>query len=286
MRIATTVAEVRDAVREAKREGCNVGFVPTMGALHDGHARLIELCRDSSDFPVVSIFVNPTQFGPGEDFTRYPRTWDGDRAVCARAGARLVFLPDVGEIYPGLSRGEETAVTVPRISSILEGASRPGHFQGVATVVCKLFNIVQPDLAWFGLKDYQQTVVIRRMTAELHLPVEIRLGETVREPDGLALSSRNRYLDPQDRQAAVILSKALNRAVEAVRGGERDADRVRQILRSEIESEPRARLDYAEVADAETLELPARLDEGCSRVALLAVRIGSTRLIDNALLPG
>ena len=285
MLIATTIAEVRAAVREAKLAGRTVGLVPTMGALHEGHARLIELCRDSSDFRVVSIFVNPTQFGPNEDYSRYPRTWESDRAICEQTGAHAVFLPGVDEMYPGLGRGEETVVAVPRISSILEGAIRPGHFQGVATVVSKLFNIVQPDLAWFGLKDYQQTVVIRRMVADLNMPVAIRLGETVREPDGLALSSRNRYLDPQDRQAAVILSQALRNAVDAVAAGERDPDRVRQIFRTTIESQPRAQLDYAEVADAETLERPERLGEGRSRVALLAVRFGSTRLIDNALLP-
>jgi pantoate--beta-alanine ligase len=282
-REVTTLFDARAAVSAAKSEGKAVGLVPTMGALHEGHARLIEQCRDEADYVVVSVFVNPTQFGPAEDFTRYPRTLEADRLVCERIGADLVFAPGVGEMYP---RGREPAtfVEVPGLSDVLEGASRPGHFRGVATVVLKLFSIIQPDLAYFGAKDYQQQLVIKHMVADLNLPVTVVTVPTVREPDGLALSSRNRYLDPDDRRAAVVLSRALDRARLAVAGGEGDANRVRQVLTETIESQPRARLDYAEVADPETLEPLARIDRARGAVGLLAVRFGSTRLIDNAVL--
>jgi pantoate--beta-alanine ligase len=255
-----------------------------MGALHAGHARLIEEARRAAGFVVVSIFVNPTQFGPAEDFSRYPRTPEADAALGAQAGADLIFAPTVAEMYP---RGPgATFVEVPGLSDVLEGASRPGHFRGVATVVLKLLQIVGPDLAAFGQKDYQQLRVIRRLVAELDVPVAILGVPTVREADGLALSSRNRYLDADDRRAAAVLSEALRRAEAAVAGGERAADRVRQVLRQTIESEARARLEYAEVADAETLEPLAEVGPGRRAVALLAVRVGPARLIDNALLPG
>lgn len=280
----TTIDEVRNLVREARADGLRIGLVPTMGALHAGHARLIEVCRRDSDFVVVSIFVNPTQFAPTEDLARYPRTPDGDRHLCGEGGASLVFGPSVDEMYP--SKGEGTYVEVHDLSNRLEGESRPGHFRGVASVVLKLLNIVQPDLAYFGEKDYQQLQVIRRMVADLDVPVSIRSLPTVREVDGLAMSSRNRYLGPDDRAAAVVLSRALGEAVDAVRLGERSGDRVRQILRARIESESRATLDYAEVADAETLAPIAQLGAGRRAVALLAVRVGPARLIDNALLPG
>jgi len=220
------IDEVRSAVAAAKASGKVVGLVPTMGALHDGHARLIERCRDETGLVVVSIFVNPTQFGPNEDLARYPRTPELDYRLCASAGADLVFAPGVAVMYPPGSTS--TSVEVPGLSGILEGASRPGHFRGVATVVLKLFSIVAPDVAYFGAKDYQQQVVVRRMVADLDIPVAVRVVPTVREPDGLALSSRNRYLDPEDRAAATILWSALRRAKEAVAGGETDAGRVRQ----------------------------------------------------------
>lgn len=279
-----TIAEVRTAVRQAKAEGKRVGFVPTMGALHDGHERLIDVCRRESDYVIVSIFVNPTQFGPSEDFARYPRTLPADRARCARAGADGVFAPSVDEMYP---RGALCSfVDVPELSGILEGRSRPGHFRGVATVVQKLFQIVLPDAAYFGQKDYQQLQLIRRMARDLDSPVAIYGVATAREPDGLAMSSRNRFLSPEERQAATVLSHALRAATEAVRGGETDADRVRQILRETLESEVLAHVDYAEVADAETLAPLVTLDPSRGGVALLAVRIGPVRLIDNSLLPG
>jgi pantoate--beta-alanine ligase len=280
-RVVETIEGVRRAVAEARGSGSVVRLVPTMGALHEGHARLIETARRESGFVVVSIFVNPTQFGPAEDLAKYPRTLDADLATCERAGADLVFCPEVATIYPP---GPPAAfVEVPGLSDILEGASRPGHFRGVATVVLKLFGIIGPDLAYFGQKDYQQQVVLRRMVADLNVPVRIETVPTVREADGLALSSRNRYLSPDERRAATVLSRALREAQAAVDSGERSSDRVRRILTEVIESEGLVRLDYADVADAETLEPLSELG-GRRAVALVAARVGPPRLIDNALL--
>jgi pantoate--beta-alanine ligase len=281
-RLVKTIDDVRGAVEAARASGRVVGLVPTMGALHAGHVALIEACRAEAGFVVVSIFVNPTQFGPLEDYGRYPRTIEDDLARCAEGGADLVFAPDAEVMYPhGLA---STFVEVPGLSEVLEGASRPGHFRGVATVVLKLFEIVRPQLAVFGLKDYQQQLVIRRMVRDLALPIAIRTIETVREPDGMALSSRNRYLDPRQRQAATVLVRALRLAARAVAEGERQGDRVRQIVRETVQSELLASLDYAEVADAETLEPLALLEPGRRAVALLAVHVGATRLIDHVIL--
>jgi pantoate--beta-alanine ligase len=280
----TATEAVRAAVRSARDRGQTVALVPTMGALHQGHGHLIEQARREADCVVVSIFVNPTQFGPTEDLARYPRTPDDDHRLCQQAGATHVFAPDDATMYPPESAG--TFVEVPGLSRALEGASRPMHFNGVTTVVMKLFQIVGPDLAFFGRKDYQQLVLLQRMVADLNVPVIIRPVETVREADGLAMSSRNRYLSPEERAAATVLHRALTEAAKAVREGERDADRVRQILRSRIESERLARLDYAEVADAATLRPLGEADSAGGAVALLAVRFPSARLIDNALLPG
>jgi pantoate--beta-alanine ligase len=255
-----------------------------MGALHAGHARLIERCRAESDFVVVSIFVNPTQFGPGEDLARYPRTLEHDLAVCQAHGGDLVFAPDESVIYPGGRCG--TFVEVPGLSAELEGASRPGHFRGVATVVLALLEIVRPHLVVLGQKDFQQQLLIRRMIADLHVPVEVVTEPTVREADGLALSSRNRFLSPEERRAACVLFAALTQAKAAVAAGERDANRVRQILDQTIKLEALARLDYAEVADAESLDPLVEIEPGRPAVALVAARVGSTRLIDNALLTG
>ncbi|SIN85066.1 pantoate--beta-alanine ligase [Singulisphaera sp. GP187] len=278
-----SIAEVRQAVGEARARGLRIGLVPTMGALHDGHVHLIERCRAAADFVVVSIFVNPTQFGPSEDFTRYPRTPELDRDRAASGGADLIFGPTAEEMYP--HGPNSTCVEVVPFAGIFEGAIRPGHFRGVATVVLKLFSIVEPDLACFGQKDFQQQCVIRRMAEDLNLRLSIQIVETVREPDGLALSSRNRYLDSDQRRGAVVLPRALKKAQAAVAGGVRDAERVRQILHDTINSEPMAQLDYAEVVDAETLGVLTGLEAGRTAVALLAVRFGATRLIDNAFLP-
>jgi pantoate--beta-alanine ligase len=279
LELVESVADVRRAVAQARDRGLVVGLVPTMGALHDGHVRLIERCRSEAGWVAVSIFVNPTQFGPQEDFARYPRTLEGDLARCQAAGADLVWTPTPATVYP--HGPQSTWVEVPGLSDVLEGASRPGHFRGVATVVLKLFEVVRPDLAVFGQKDYQQQVLIRRMVTDLHVPVRIVTEPTVREPDGLALSSRNRYLNPDERRAAAVLHAALTRAREAVRGGETSANRVRQILRETIEFTESVRLDYAEVADADTLQALDHLGPDSRAVALVAARVGSTRLIDN-----
>jgi pantoate--beta-alanine ligase len=277
-----SAADLRRWVSGARAAGKKIGLVPTMGALHDGHMRLIGQCRAESDIVVVSIFVNPTQFGAGEDLSRYPRPLEDDLRQSESAGADLVFVPTVQTVYPhGMN---STYVEVAGLADILEGASRPGHFRGVATVVLKLFEMVLPDLAVFGQKDYQQQLLVKRMIADLHVPVQLSICPTVREPDGLALSSRNRYLNPQERQAAVVLNRALERARAATEAGERLGDRIRQILDETLKSEPMAEIDYAEVADADTLERLGDLGSTRPAVALLAARFGTTRLLDNALL--
>jgi pantoate--beta-alanine ligase len=280
--LVESAATIRPVVAALRQQGKRIGLVPTMGALHDGHLQLIERCRTLTSSVLVSIFVNPTQFGPGEDFDLYPRPLADDLLRCQTAGVDLVFVPSVTTIYPNGARS--TFVEVPGLSDVLEGASRPGHFRGVTTVVLKLFEIVRPDVAVFGQKDYQQQLLIRRMVEDLHVPVDVHIGPTVREPDGLALSSRNRYLDPAERQAALVLYRSLERGQHAVAAGERDADRVRQILRDTLKSQPLVSLDYVEIADAETLAPLVELGTGRQAVALVAARVGTTRLIDNALL--
>jgi pantoate--beta-alanine ligase len=250
-----------------------------MGALHEGHASLIRLARQECDFVVVSVFVNPTQFGPREDFARYPRTPEADQAVCEREGAALVFAPEPAVVYPP---GFRTYVEVRDLQDLLEGASRPGHFRGVATVVLKLFNVVQPNRAYFGQKDAQQVAVIRQMVRDLDVPVELCVGPTVRESDGLALSSRNRYLDPEQRRQATALFRALSEARDAAAAGERDAGKLRRRMADRIATTPGAALDYAAVVDADTFA-PVDALNGPA-LAALAVRFGSTRLIDNVLL--
>ena len=253
-----------------------VGFVPTMGALHAGHLSLVRQAREKTERVVVSIFVNPTQFGPQEDFARYPRQPEKDAEMLDAAGCDLLFLPDVETIYPP---GHTTFVEPGGPAEGLEGALRPGHFRGVATVVCGLLNLVRPDAAVFGKKDAQQLAVIRRMVRDLHLPVDILAGETVREDDGLALSSRNAYLSPEERRAAPVLYNALRAAEQAIAAGERRGDEVRRVLHEVLASAPPARVEYAEVVDAETFQ-PVDALAG-SLVLPLAVRIGGTRLIDN-----
>jgi pantoate--beta-alanine ligase len=280
----SSVADVRSSVAKFQAAGLKVGLVPTMGALHDGHIRLIESCREVADRVVVSIFVNPTQFGPAEDLARYPRPLENDLRRCTDAGAHLVFVPQVEAIYPAGT--SSTFVDVPALNDILEGASRPGHFRGVATVVLKLFEIVRPDLAVFGQKDYQQQLVIKRMVADLHVPVQIVTIPTVREPDGLAMSSRNVYLKADERQAAAVLFRALTQAKELVLAGDRDANRVRHTLRKTLESEAMVTVDYAEIADAASLQPLSGSFAGQDAVAVVAVKLGTTRLIDNMLLPG
>ena len=275
MQVIHTIADLRTA-----RAGLtHVGFVPTMGFLHKGHISLVRRARAECGAVAASIFVNPTQFGPAEDLARYPRDLPRDLALLETAGADLVFTPEPAEIYPP---GFDTQVLVGGITGVLEGAARPGHFAGVATVVAKLFNIVQPDVAYFGQKDAQQCAVIRKLVADLNLPVEIVVAPTVRDPDGLALSSRNSYLTPAQRAAAPVLFQALTAARAAFDGGERDAGRLREIMRRTIAAQPEAQVDYLSLADPQTLRELARV-EG-QALASLAVRFGATRLIDNLLL--
>ena len=280
--VVRTIASLRDAVAEARRSRRTIGLVPTMGALHAGHRSLVGAARRRTGFVVVTIFVNPTQFGPKEDLSRYPRTWEADLQLCAAAGADLIFAPEVAEVYPTGSLA--TFVEVPGLTNRLEGASRPGHFRGVATVVLKLLQMAGPDVAFFGAKDYQQQLVIRQMVRDLDVPVLIETEPTIREADGLAMSSRNRYLNPTERQAAVVLSRALRAARAAVAAGERSGDRIRQILRETLESEPLALPESVDLVDAATLDEVDWLLPGQKVVALLAVRVGPARLIDNALL--
>jgi pantoate--beta-alanine ligase len=271
--VATTIDEVR---RWRRARGGSVGLVPTMGALHAGHLSLVERARAETAQVVASVFVNPAQFAPHEDFGRYPRDLERDRRLLEDSGCDLVFAPAVAEVYPA---GFETSVDVGSVARPLEGERRPGHFQGVATVVLKLLQIVQPDRAYFGEKDAQQLAVIRRLARDLDLPVEIVGCPIVREGDGLAMSSRNAYLAPDERRAATVLSRALRAAHRRWQEGERDADVLRSALRTVLESEPRARVDYASVADPDTFRELQRIDGPA--LLLLAVFVGRARLIDN-----
>ena len=274
MQIAATKAEVREAVGEARAQGKVIGLAPTMGALHAGHRALIDACVAGSDFAVVSIFINPTQFGPGEDLAEYPRTLDADLATCREAGVSLVFAPSADEMYGADPR---TTVHVAGLTEGLCGAFRPGHFDGVTTVVCKLLSIVRPDRAWFGEKDYQQLQVIRRMARDLDLPVEVMGVETVREQDGLALSSRNRYLTAAQRAAAPALRAALLAGAEAARAGA-SGNQVEQIVADRLAAEPLLRPQYISAVDPESLE--PREEDGRPMVIAAAVFLGDTRLID------
>ena len=278
MRRIQTVHAMRSWSRGLHREGVTIGLVPTMGALHEGHRSLIRAARLACDASAVSIFVNPLQFGPLEDFDRYPRSLAQDLRLCRSGGVDAVFLPRAQEMYlPDF----ETAVSVQRLTRRYEGLSRPGHFGGVTTVVTKLLNIVHPDKAFFGQKDYQQAVVVARLVKDLNLDTEIVMRPTVREPDGLALSSRNVHLSPEERKAATVLYRALSEARELIRAGERSVKKVEAAMTRLIWAEPLARLDYLAVAD------PITLDEFRSVrgrvVLLLAVWIGETRLIDNLI---
>jgi pantoate--beta-alanine ligase len=271
-----TIAELRAILDGERAAGRSVGFVPTMGYLHDGHASLMRAARADTDVVVASIFVNPLQFGAGEDLDAYPRDLDRDTELAAASGVDLLFTPAVEEMYP---RPVLTTVTVAQVSEGLEGASRPTHFSGVATVVAKLFSIVGPCRAYFGAKDFQQVAVVRRMTEDLSLPVEVVACPTRREPDGLAMSSRNVYLTPEERAAAPVVYTALRSGAAAIAAGERDPATVRELMAQIIEAEPLAQLDYAEVVDADSFTVPEPLDGNLRLLA--AVRFGRARLIDN-----
>lgn len=279
LEIAKTIPAVRSVAQAARQRGQSIGLVPTMGALHAGHASLVQAARRETDYVIVSIFVNPAQFGPREDLARYPRTWEEDLAVCSAEGANIIFAPTVEEVYPA---DFATHVEVDRMQDVLEGAARPGHFRGVATVVAKLFHIVAPDVAYFGQKDAQQARIIRQMVRDLNLPVQLRICPTVREVDGLALSSRNRYLSTADRRNATCLHRALQRAEVLVASGERDARVIREAMLAILQATPGAELDYVELVNEATL-LPISVVGGTALV-VLAVRFGDTRLIDNIIL--
>ena len=277
--VAETLVEIRHRILAARQSGKSIGFVPTMGALHAGHVSLIERARTESDLVVVSIFVNPTQFGPQEDFQRYPRPRAQDLKICGQAGADLIFYPTVDVIYPA---GFRTFVEVQGLSEILEGAIRPGHFRGVATVVTKLFLIAGADRAYFGQKDYQQQLLIRIMSRELNLPTEVITCPTRRDPDGLALSSRNAYLTPEQRQQGLCLSRAMFEVQRQIDAGQQDLGLLVQSLRKQIEDTAGVKLDYAVIVDSESLaELNAIQP---NMVALVAAQVGTTRLIDNLIL--
>ena len=276
MEIIHTVEWMKQVSRQARAEGRLTGFVPTMGALHAGHLSLIEAARRDASPVIASIFVNPKQFGPSEDYKKYPRDLEGDRRKLEEAGVDFLFVPPVEEIYPA---GFRTSVNVEGLGDRLEGKIRSGHFRGVATVVLKLLEIVAPRFAYFGRKDAQQARIIRQMAADLALDSEIAVCPIVREPDGLALSSRNQYLSPAERKAATVLYRALSRARRAIEEGERDSMRIITAMRQELAGEPLGSPDYVEIVDADSFEPIIRLTRAC--LVLLAIRFGATRLIDN-----
>ena len=280
MRVVTTVRELREALSPARAASRSIGLVPTMGAFHDGHLALMRAARAEADVVVVSLFVNPAQFGPSEDLAAYPRDFERDRALAHAEGVDLLFAPDVSEVYPD---GFDTRVVVRGVTEALEGEARPGHFDGVATVVTKLFNMVGPDVAWFGQKDAQQALMIRKLARDLNMPVQVAIAPTVREPDGLAMSSRNAYLGDDERPRAVALSRALAAAEREVAAGRLDAAAVLAAARAELDAagvEP----EYLELRSADDLS-PAERVNGNTLLAV-AARVGRARLIDNTVLGG
>jgi len=279
MRVITSPSDIQSAVMQLRRDSQRVGLVPTMGALHEGHLSLVRIARQRADCVVATIFVNPAQFGPAEDFSKYPRTLDADLKALSAAGCDLVFVPTAEDMYPP---GFSTFVEPPAVAQPLEGNCRPGHFRGVATIVLKLFHLIPADFACFGQKDYQQLLVIRRVVENLALPIEIVACPTVREADGLAMSSRNRYLSPAERRQSLAISRALERAQQLVTGGQRDAAAIVGEMRGVLGEAGISRIDYVAIADPETLS--ERQTINAPSVALIAAFVGSTRLIDNRML--
>ncbi len=279
MKICTTIAEVLTAIRAARAASKRLGLVPTMGALHAGHLSLVRAAKAQCDVVAASIFVNPTQFGPSEDFSKYPRSSERDCSLLEQEGTDIVFSPAVDEMYP---KGATTWVTVEGLSEKLDGRSRPGHFRGVTTIVAKLFHVIQPDMAFFGQKDAAQVAVIRRMVKDLNFPLEIVACPIVRETDGLAMSSRNAYLSPDEHKRALVLQRSLRRVESEFQAGERSTARLVDIGRSAMAEEAQVRLDYFQIVDPDTLE-PVQTVEHRALVAAAAY-VGSTRLIDNLLL--
>jgi pantoate--beta-alanine ligase len=279
MKAIQTIAEMRAASAEARRAGKRIGLVPTMGALHEGHLSLVRAARQQCDVVVVSIFVNPTQFGPNEDLGQYPRTLERDRDQLAREAVDLVFAPTTDEMYPP---GATTFVTVEGLDERNEGGMRPGHYRGVATIVTKLFHIVQPDAAFFGQKDAGQLALVRRLVADLDMPVEMVGCPIVREPDGLAMSSRNIYLSPRERKQARVLHRAVQAVESAYREGERESAPLTRVAQEVFATEPEVKPDYIEILDPATL-LPVQRVAGATLVAV-AAKVGTTRLLDNVVL--
>lgn len=276
MEIVERISEVREIIAEKKKQGLSVALVPTMGYLHRGHLSLVKQAKQEGTFVVMSIFVNPLQFGPNEDFSRYPRDLEHDAKLAREAGVDLIFHPSVEEMYPQQNR---TTVQVSELGNALCGLSRPGHFNGVTTVVSKLFHIVQPNRAYFGQKDYQQYLIVRQMVRDLNFPLEVISVPIVREEDGLALSSRNIFLSPEQRQEAVVLSQSLAEAETLIHQGEHRVERIEEIIQRRITEKSSGIVDYIEVRSAENLEKPEVINE--SVVIALAVKFGTTRLIDN-----
>lgn len=276
MKIVTTIAEAKEQIKEWRSQGLSVGLVPSMGYLHEGHASLMKEAVKQMDKVAVSVFVNPTQFGPGEDYDSYPRDLDHDIAICEEQGVDLIFHPSVEEMY---GKNYNTYVTMETLGDELCGKSRPIHFRGVCTVVTKLFNIITPDKAFFGQKDAQQLAIIKRMVKDLNMNLEVVGCPIIREDDGLAKSSRNTYLSLEERQAALILSKTIFMGQEMVKNGERDVKTLLDAMKANIETEPLAKIDYVEVVDGETMQKVEKIEE--SVLVAMAVYIGSTRLIDN-----
>jgi pantoate--beta-alanine ligase len=281
LKIYTSIDEMRSASRAARQSGRRLGLVPTMGALHEGHLSLVRAARSSADIVAASIFVNPTQFGPNEDLAKYPRSFERDRDLLQSEGVELLFAPSVEEMY---SAGAVTWVTVEELSNKLDGRSRPRHFRGVTTVVSKLFHIVEPDVAFFGQKDAAQVAIIRRMVRDLNLPVHITVCPIVREPDGLAMSSRNAYLDPEQRKEALVLQRSLLVVQQLIEQGENSAGNLIVAGRQEFADKPSVRLDYFEIVNPDTLD-PIQAIEDHALIAVAAY-VGSTRLIDNLLIRG
>ncbi len=279
MNVITAIAAMQQTASRLRREGKTIGVVPTMGFFHEGHLSLMRRARAECDVVIVTLFVNPTQFGPREDFASYPRDFERDRQLAEAESVDILFAPTTEAMYPD---GYETTVTVEKLTQPLCGASRPGHFRGVTTIVAKLFNLTQPHRAYFGLKDYQQCKVIQKMVKDLNFDITIVPCPIVREPDGLAMSSRNAYLSPAERQAARSLNRSLRRAEEMVKEGERQADAVRDAVRAIIAAEPLAQIDYIAVVDAETLQPVEKIEQ--KTLVALAVKFGRARLIDNTVI--
>jgi pantoate--beta-alanine ligase len=279
MKIIRTIKSLKKEIARIKQKSKTIGFVPTMGALHEGHMTLIRRACRENDFVVVSIFVNPIQFGPREDFKKYPRNLKQDASLCNREKVDIIFYPDAGELYP---ENFKTYVEVSGLGDSLCGEFRPGHFRGVTTVVTKLFNLVNPDIAYFGQKDAQQSIIIKKMVEDLNMPIKIKVLPTIREKDGLAMSSRNLYLSDEERKDAVVLFQALNLAADLIKAGMKDAGKIIKSMKGLIKTKRSAKIDYASIVDTDNLEPIQKINKKC--LIALAVRIGKTRLIDNTII--